>query len=217
MSFLEFNLFMAVIIGIPIVLAYQAKRPTNSLYWLILSLLLSNFYLSIEITDTNLIISPHVVSNILTVFSILISSSILLLAIHKTTNEPTKKIYSSMIVYEIFLIVLGSGYFVVISVLPTIITSPIEVSVLALGIMVLILGFSLVITENNLFKTGIGLLAIQNGAHIVINSLVQVPTGVSFLLNVLQIFIAIIFVYVINKQFNETGSVLVQDYATLRH
>ncbi len=217
MSFLEFNLFMAVIMSIPIILSYQAKRPTNSLFWLIVSLLLSNFYLSVEIKDNYLIISPHVISNILTVISIIISSSILLIGVYKTTNEPTKKIYSSMIVYEIFLIALGSGYFVGINVLPTVITSQIEISVLALGIMVLILGFSLVITENNLFKTGIGLLAIQNGAHIVINSLVNVPMGISILLNGLQIFIAIIFVSVINRQFNETGSVLVQDYATLRH
>lgn len=217
MPFLEFNLFLAVIISIPIVLSYQAKRPTNSLFWLIISLLLSNLYLSIETEDSNLIISSHVISNILTVLSILISSSILLLAIHKTTNEPTKKIYSSMIVYEIFLITLGTSYFVVLNFLPTVLTSPIEISLLALGIMVLILGFALVITENNLFKTGIGLLAIQNGAHIVINSLGNVPLGISFLLNVLQIFIAIIFVSVLNKQFSQTGSVLVQDYATLRH
>jgi hypothetical protein len=103
------------------------------------------------------------------------------------------------------------------NVVPTVITSQIEVSILTLGTMVLILGFALVITENNLFKTGVGLLAIQNGAHIVINSLGIVALEISILLNGLQIFIALIFVSVVNGQYKASGSVLVKDYAILRH
>ncbi|MFX0053197.1 MAG: hypothetical protein ACFE8U_18125 [Candidatus Hermodarchaeota archaeon] len=217
MVFIQLNLLLALIISIPTIFSYQAKRPTNSLYWMILTLLFSNIYLSIEIEDNSLIISPHVLSNIITVLSITVSASILWVCIYKTTNEPTPKIFSSMIIYEIFLVVLGSCYFVIMNVVPTIITSQIEVSILTLGTMVLILGFALVITENNLFKTGVGLLAIQNGAHIVINSLGIVALEISILLNGLQIFIAIIFVSVVNGQYKASGSVLVKDYAILRH
>ncbi|MFX0016404.1 MAG: hypothetical protein ACFFB2_15370 [Promethearchaeota archaeon] len=217
MAFLQLNLLMALMLNIPGIFSYQAKRPTNSLYWMIVTLLLSNIYLSLEMEDNSLIISPHVISNIVTILSVIISASILWVCIYKTTNEPTRKIFSSMVVYEIFLVVLGSCYFVIMNVFPTIITSQIEISVLTLGSMILILGFALVITENNLFKTGVGLLAIQNGAHIVINSLGLVTPAISIILNGLQIFIAIIFVSVINGQYKATGSVLVMDYATLRH
>jgi hypothetical protein len=68
------------------------------------------------------------------------------------------------------------------NVIPSLVTSQIEISVLTLGLMVLILGFALVITENNLFKTGVGLLAIQNGAHIIINSLGIVTPVISIIL-----------------------------------
>jgi hypothetical protein len=217
MVFLQLNLVLAIIISLPAIFSYQAKRPTNSLYWMIVTLLVSNIYLSFEIEDNHLVISSHVISNSITVLSIIISASILWLCIYRTTNEPTRKIFSSMVIYEIFLVVLGSCYFIVMNVVPTLLTSQIEISALTLGIMVLILGFALVITENNLFKTGVGLLAIQNGAHIVINSLGLVAPGISVILNGLQIFIAIIFVSVISEQYKATGSVLVRDYATLRH
>lgn len=217
MVFLQLNLLLAIIINVPAIFSYQAKRPTNSLYWMIVTLLLSNIYLSFEIEGNNLIFSPHVISNFITVLCIIISASILWLCIYKTTNEPTPKIFSSMIVYEIFLIVLGSSYFIIMNVIPSVVTSQVNISVLTLGVMVLILGFALVITENNLFKTGVGLLAIQNGAHIVINSLSVVTPGISIILNGLQIFIAVIFVSVISGQYKTTGSVLVKDYATLRH
>ena len=52
---------------------------------------------------------------------------------------------------------------------------------------------------------------------IIINSLVSVSFGTSVLLNFLQIFITIIFVSVINKQYKVTGSVLVQDISILKY
>lgn len=209
MAYIEFNIIIALIILGPAFLMFQAKSPKNSLFWFLISSFLSNIYLSLQenngIIDIN---ETHLLSNLFTLLSLLISCTIIWILINKTTNDGIRKIYPSIVVSEAFIISLGVIFFLYDSG---------NTPLLILGSLLFIAGVFTIITENNLIKTLLGLLFIQNGTHFVLNHFdPEILLGYTIMLNILQIFATSIISFVIYKQFENTHSIKVEDISFLK-